>query len=252
MVQKSEDNKLKRRTVLKSVGAGATMLLGTSAASSAATKELENVEPVRSDLESLAQSKLEKLDVQNLLPKTMEAGKMQPVSNFHQGGNGIESPNAEIAVAAARQTLAGGNDRLVVAYVSKKTALLFIEYEQLVDGVQSEARLYDVDGNAVEETHLRLREKSINGEIPKKPTELPASADCDVCRGPGSRRLGEDERCVDIDLGCAAAQCGPCAYVCSSGPLSCISCVAIFCTLALLNCCTEWEREEKCLSCGTL
>lgn len=175
-----------------------------------------------------------------------------------QSNGGLSLSDDCIVIRVGRRKLEAGNSQLVVTYGYADRAVVYYEYDEPVDGVESEATLLRADGeNAI------LDNRSQNGEL-DLPLSEPASGfralssdPCGGCNGaPGARYLGESCETTSV-VACvfAVGGCATCAVSCGASggggvvaTGACIGCLTFSCGSIFLSCCNK--KAQGCRYCG--
>jgi hypothetical protein len=256
-----------RRQILRSWGAGGSILIGGEFGISSVLAE-DNSGKRRAkkknkiagkNAKRLASSKFSANDIQNEMPTQLrEAEKTTfvPAKQSEDGGEISNSQTERIHVAAARHTLEDETKMLALAYVTDENqVILYKEYESTAEnGVKTAAYLYEMEGGEkLQNVRATSVDVSINGSRPKKRSELSSDENCDVCTGPGTYEEVIPHTCESWDMNCAVINCADCSAVCGPGLPNppCIACVVVLCAAAtFFTCCDSWNDEPTCVLCG--
>jgi hypothetical protein len=150
----------------------------------------------------------------------------------------------------------GGGDLLAAAWeLPSNQILVFWALDQPVDGIRSQARLFQV----TDDWKATLVSLSVNGalahrEDPTAPAGPPgvvqaAANGCSGCSWWNIFGTYSYTTCCAYDLKCVTLCCGPCVLSCNN-PYLCLGCFAVWCPICVYwagNCCTSWCT--RCRSC---
>lgn len=272
-------DEISRRKMLSTVGAVGTGIgfteFSSTPASAKSVPETKVVEVLTDDeLAEFARTALKRPDVDNVIGsnirKTVMSGKMVEIKKTDNKGNehtfsiftrdskdvvkqrGIDNlARTDVIVGAARHSLSHGNEMTVATYASGNDRLVtYRKFSTAHDGVRSKARSWNIEArDTLEDSRTVMQKLSVNGEMAKHPEEIDGAANCEGCSpGPSPGGYREQDECVDMDMECAALNCGACIVACTgSGVVGCIVCVTIYCPFALTICCNTWGTT--CAAC---
>ena len=257
----NKSSNLTRRRIVRSIGAvgGISFTSGALVSSTGATltapSDSDNPEPVSTDeLQTLVTATASADDVVNVMgddwaEEAEERGLSKAPEEYQSDDTGtnytITVAGDEYLVNAVTHTMESGSELTAVGFATEAQVLYFYEYDEVEDGIETKAKLWEVSGGTnVDDVTLRPRETSINGSLVQSPG---TDGDCEGCSpGPGGGGYRGREECVDFNLSCAIASCASCAFVCTS-VIKCLACLGIYCPFVIALCCDE--KETTCSRC---
>lgn len=274
-----------RRDLLRSLGAGGSMLAGVGLTGTPvlADQSTEHLSPRQ--LEETVKSAVETPDVRPLLTEdqyvTLSRGTIHQLSDHGSTiwlatQRDVSTPtvasaaSTDVVMAGTIPTDSPDTDVTVLSFVSPTadTAILYEHHGEPRNGIRTQARLFEIKGTDVGSASLHLHKRRVNGEptisakelnkIPETVTPSdyvppPGGGDpCGGCQpGPGGTGYRQEDgsgSCVEFDISCGLRICSRCIGACGN-KVTCVACVLGICGwTAMAECCDEWENPE-CVSC---